>query len=717
MDVKKILTVCREKLAQGWTWFKPHWIRFRKWRKRIWKKFYINKILLLLALSITLISSIYLFYLAKTANIDTLKTGLEQVTTIYDRDNEKAGTLAVYGAKGSFVKIDQISPYIKDAVVSTEDRRFYEHHGYDVKGIARAAVRGVINRNASGGGGSTITQQLAKNAKLSADQTLTRKARELFLAIEIEKKYSKDEILEMYLNKAYFGNGVWGVQDASRKYFGKDAKDVTIDEAAVLAGMLKGPSIYNPIDHMDNAVARRDTVLSVMVDNGKLDEATAKQLMSEPLYVNDNYQPDHGSYRYPSYFDAVIDEADRVTKLTDDEISNGGYKIFTSLDQQYQQGMDQTFANDSLFPQNAKDGAIVEGTSIAVDPKTGGIMGVVAGREYQYRGFNRALNSNLSPGSTMKPLSVYTSALEAGYQPEDILKDEALDYYDVQNYSRTYSGEVPMYDALAQSLNAPAVWLLHEMGIDRGYKKAEQFGIKLDEKDRYYGLALGGLTKGTTPLAMASAYSVFANEGVRQDTHFITRIEDPTGAIIYENAKSKSTRVTTPEVAESMTSMLQGVFSSGTGIEANPSGFTIAGKTGTTENINADGMSKDQWIIGYTPDVVVATWIGFDKSGKDHYLTGSSSSLLSGIFKDEMERILAASPNTPFSVADVSQQNSESSSDESTDWDGLGNKVKDGANNFGNGVKEGVNKVTDGIKQGVDRVGDVLDNFWGRFSQ
>ncbi|AQP54041.1 penicillin-binding protein [Vagococcus penaei] len=717
MDVKKILTVCREKLAQGWTWFKPHWIRFRKWRKRIWKKFYINKILLLLALSITLISSIYLFYLAKTANIDTLKTGLEQVTTIYDRDNEKAGTLAVYGAKGSFVQIDQISPYIKDAVVSTEDRRFYEHHGYDVKGIARAAVRGVINRNASGGGGSTITQQLAKNAKLSADQTLTRKARELFLAIEIEKKYSKDEILEMYLNKAYFGNGVWGVQDASRKYFGKDAKDVTIDEAAVLAGMLKGPSIYNPIDHMDNAIARRDTVLSVMVDNGKLDEATAKQLMSEPLYVNDNYQPDHGSYRYPSYFDAVIDEAVRVTKLTDDEISNGGYKIFTSLDQQYQQGMDQTFANDSLFPQNAKDGAIVEGTSIAVDPKTGGVMGVIAGREYQYRGFNRALNSNLSPGSTMKPLSVYTSALEAGYQPEDILKDEALDYYDVQNYSRTYSGEVPMYDALAQSLNAPAVWLLHEMGIDRGYKKAEQFGIKLDEKDRYYGLALGGLTKGTTPLAMASAYSVFANEGVRQDPHFITRIEDPTGAIIYENAKSKSTRVTTPEVAESMTSMLQGVFSSGTGIEANPSGFTIAGKTGTTENINADGMSKDQWIIGYTPDVVVATWIGFDKSGKDHYLTGSSSSLLSGIFKDEMERILAASPNTPFSVADVSQQNSESSSDESTDWDGLGNKVKDSANNFGNGVKEGVNKVTDGIKQGVDRVGDVLDNFWGRFSQ
>ncbi|MGY3765511.1 PBP1A family penicillin-binding protein [Vagococcus vulneris] len=716
MDVKKIMTACREKLQQFWAWFKPHFATFHAWRKRLWKKYHINKIILLLALSVTLITSIYLFYLAKTANIDTLKSGLQQVTTIYDKDGDEAGTLSVYGAKGSFVSIDQVSPYIKDAVISTEDRRFYEHHGYDVKGIARAAVRSVINRNASGGGGSTITQQLAKNAKLTQEQTVTRKAKELFLAIEIEKKYSKDEILEMYLNKSYFGNGVWGVQDASRKYFGKDAKDVTVDEAAVLAGMLKGPSIYNPIDHMDRAVARRDTVLSVMVDNGKLDDATAKKLMKEPLYVNDTYQPNHDSYRYPSYFDAVIDEAVRVTKLKDDDISNGGYKIFTALDQKYQQGMDQTFANDSLFPANAADGAIVEGASIALNPKNGGVMGVIGGREYQYRGWNRAMDSNLSPGSTMKPLSVYTSALEAGYKPEDMLKDQALDYYDVQNYSRTYSGEVPMYEALAQSLNAPAVWLLHEIGIDRGFKKSEQFGIKLDEKDRYYGLALGGLTKGTTPAAMASAYGVFANEGIRYDPHFITRIEDSTGTIIYENAKSKETRVTTPEVANTMTSMLQGVFSSGTGIEASPSGYTIAGKTGTTENISADGMSKDQWIIGYTPDVVVATWMGFDKSGKDHYLTGSSGSLLSSIFKDEMQRVLPSSPNTPFSVQDVNQQN-QTTEESGRDWDELGGKVKDGANSFSDTVKDGVNKVTDGIKEGADRVGEAWDNIRGRFSR
>lgn len=723
MDAKKIVETIKEYVTRFWTWFLPHFQTARAFRKRIWKKYYVNKILLLLTLTMVLVTSVYLFYLAKDANVSTLKSGLEQVTTIYDKDGDEAGTLSKYGAKGSFVKIDDVSPYIKDAVVSTEDRRFYKHKGYDVKGIMRAVVRKVVRRNNSGGGGSTITQQLAKNAKLSQEQTLTRKAKELFLAIEIEKEYSKDEILEMYLNKSYFGNGVWGIQDASRKYFGHDANSVTIDEAAVLVGMLKGPSLYNPIDHMDYAIARRDTVLSVMVDNGKLDKATADQLMKEPLTINDTYVPEHDTYKYPYYFDAVIDEAVNVTKLKDEDISNGGYKIYTSLDQLYQQGMDATFENDSLFPPSAADGEIVEGASVALNPKTGGVMAIVGGRgEYKYRGWNRVTMSKLSPGSTLKPISVYTPALEAGYKPEDILKDEALSYYDVQNYSRTYSGESTMTNALIQSLNAPAVWLLNEIGIDRGYKKVEQFGIKLDEKDRYYGLALGGLTKGTTPMAMASAYTVFANEGVKKDTHFITKIEDATGAIIYENEKAKSKRVTTPEVAEEMTGMLQGVFSSGTGIEAKPAGYTLAGKTGTTENINADGMSKDQWIIGYTPDVVVATWIGFDESGPDHYLTGSSGSNLASIFRDETQRILASSPNTPFTVGDVTQQGLD---DDSTGklgdtFNNLGDKVGglgETVEDIGDKVKEGANTLGEGIKKGMDTVGDAVQDFWGRIGQ
>ncbi|MEG0255120.1 PBP1A family penicillin-binding protein [Vagococcus sp.] len=707
--IKKFWEIIKTYTAKFLAWFGPYFQTFRAWRKRVWKKYHINKILILAVLTVVLVMSVYLFYLAKNTNVSSLKSGLEQVTTIYDKDGDEAGTLAKYGSKGSFAQINDISPYIKDAVISTEDRGFYEHKGYSIKGIARAAVRKVVRRNNSGGGGSTITQQLAKNAFLSQEQTMTRKAKELFLAIEIEKEYTKDEILEMYLNKSYFGNGVWGVQDASLKYFGKNAKDVTVDEAAVIAGMLKGPSIYNPIDDMENAVARRDTVLSVMVDNGKLEKATADELMKQPINLSDAYVPEHDTYKYPYYFDSVIAEAIKKTGLKDEDISTGGYKIFTTLDQQYQIGMDQTFENDSLFPASAADGAIVEGASVALNPKTGGVMGIVGGRgEYTYRGFNRATDSMLSPGSTLKPISVYTPALEAGYKPDDVLKDEALSYYDVQNYSRTYAGEATMTQALIQSLNAPAVWLLNEIGIDRGFKKVEQFGIKLDEKDHYHGLALGGLTKGTTPLNMASAYSVFANQGNQTTPHFITKIEDANGAIIYENEKPKSKRVTTPEVADEMTSMLQGVFSSGTGMEAKPAGYTIAGKTGTTENINADGMSKDQWIIGYTPDVVVSTWIGFDKSGPDHFLTGSSGSNLANIFRDETQRVLAASPNTPFSVGDVTQENTEEENKQG---------INDSLNEISGKVKDGANTIGDGIKKGVDAAGEMWGKFWNKVTQ
>ncbi|MFI3728770.1 PBP1A family penicillin-binding protein [Vagococcus fluvialis] len=706
--IKKIGATIKLYLQKFWTWFSPYFQQFRAWRKRVWKKYHINKIIILSIMLVTLVMSIYLFYLAKNTNVSALQEGLKQVTTIYDKDGDEAGTTSKYGSKGSFVHSENISPYIKDALVSTEDRKFYEHKGYDIKGIARAAVRKVIRGNNSGGGGSTITQQLAKNAFLLQEQTMTRKAKELFLAIEIEKEYSKDEIMEMYLNKAYFGNGVWGIQDASLKYFGKNASDVTIDEAAVLVGMLKGPNIYNPIDSMENAINRRDTVLSVMVDNGKLDKETADHLMTQPLEIADSYVPEHDSYKYPYYFDAVIKEATEVANLKDEEISNGGYKIYTALDQQYQIGMDQTFANDSLFPAAAPDGEIVEAASVALDPKTGGIRGIVGGRgDYTYRGWNRATQSMLSPGSTLKPLSVYTPALEAGYKPDDILKDEALSYYDVQNYSRTYSGQATMTESLIYSLNAPAVWLLNEIGIDRGYKKVEQFGIKLDEKDRYHGLALGGLTKGTTPVRMASAYSVFANQGMKAEPHFITKIEDAKGVIIYENEKPKTKRVTTPEVADEMTSMLQGVFSSGTGIEAKPYGYNIAGKTGTTENINADGMSKDQWIIGYTPDVVVSTWIGFDKSGPDHYLTGSSGNNLANIFRDETQRILAASPNTPFASNDITQENVPEKNGKKSD-------IGETLNDIGDKVVEGANTVGDGIKKGVETVGDMWDSFWNK---
>ena len=281
MEEKTFFAKFKAQMIIFWQWLRPYLGKVHRWRKRIWKKYHINKIILLATLLVVLVTSIYLLYLAKTADVASLKAGLEQTTTIYDENGTEAGTL--YDQKGTFVSIDQIAPALQDAVVSTEDKRFYEHGGFDVKGILRAAVGYVVNRGNIVGGGSTLTQQLAKNAFLSQNQTLSRKAEELFLAIEIEKKYSKADILEMYLNNAYFGNGVWGVEDATQKYYGKHASELTVTEAASIAAILKSPSYYNPIDHMDNSIERRNLILDLMVDNQKLTPEEANVAKSEPL--------------------------------------------------------------------------------------------------------------------------------------------------------------------------------------------------------------------------------------------------------------------------------------------------------------------------------------------------------------------------------------------------------------------------------------------------
>lgn len=713
MDFRTIWNKIITALKNFWQWIKPYLVRFHHWRKRIWKKYYVNKILLLLLLIAVLVSSVYLYILAKSVKVGTLEDSLKEVTIVYDKDGDKAGSLsATYGQKGNYVKLEAISPYIQDAVISTEDKNFYSHGGFDIKGIGRAAV-GLITTRSITGGGSTITQQLAKNAYLTLDQTFTRKAKELFMAIEIEKKYSKDEILEMYLNNVYLGSGVWGVQDAAQKYFGVNANELTLGQAATIVGMLKGPSIYNPIDHPENANNRRDTVLSVMADNGKItqEQADAESSVDIASQLVDNYVANDDSYKYPYYFDAVIDEAVNKYGISEQDLLNKGYKIYTALDQNQQTAMQNTYQNDYLFPDNAADGQMVQSGSVAVDANSGGVTALVGGRgEHVFRGFNYATQTQRSPGSAIKPLSVYTAALEKGYKPSSTLEDQPQSYYDVKNYDGTYSGEVPMYQALAQSLNAPAVWLLHEMGVKTGFEKAEQFGLKLADSDAYPGLALGGLEKGVSPMTMASAYTVFATGGKRYDAHLITKIIDSSGAIIEDNSKPKSTSVTTSEVADAMTSMMLGTFSSGTGMSAQPSGYTMAGKTGTQEASFDASKNSDQWVVGYTPNVVIATWLGFDTTDETHYLEGSSSTGVGPIFKAEAEAVLPYVKQAEFSVADAYQTNgkvvaadevnesSESESEESSDWSdklkGVGDTIKD----VGGKIKDGYNDLKEGVK-------------------
>ena len=636
--------------------------------------------------------SSYLTFKAKTANVGEIKANLQTSTTLYDKKDARAGTL--YTQKGTYVELDKISPEIQNAVISTEDRSFYTNPGFSVKGLARAAVNLVIHHGQITGGGSTLTQQLAKNAKLSQKQTFSRKFEELFLAVQITKTYSKKDILAMYLNNAYFGNGVWGVQDASRRYFGKNASELDASEAAVIAAMLRSPSYYNPADHLDNATSRRNLILGLMVDNGKLTESQAKAAKSETLVVKNTLEQ-NDSYKYPYYFDEVVNEAVKQFGLKEEDLVKNGYKIYTALDQSQQSKMENTFEQNWLFPDNAADGTLVQGSSIAIDPKTGGVSAVVGGRgDYTIRGYSRITQMKRQPGSTIKPLAVYTPALEDGYHYDSSLQDKKKSYgtnkYTPTNPDNVYTGSMPMYQAVANSTNAPAVWLLNQIGLKRGIKSVEDFGISVPKSDQNLAMALGGWQGGVSPYQMASAYTGFANNGELSETHFIRKIVDASGAVIVDNTTPSKSRIMSKKTSKEMTSMMLGVYNSGTGRYAKPDGYQVAGKSGSTEVPDSYGYgTKDQWLIGYTPDIVVATWMGYDKTDQEHFMKNTSIDGLAPIFKYEMQQLLPTTAQTNFDTEDA-QSMAKKEDDQDSD------KV---VNSLQSGIKDGVNKAKETVNQ------------------
>ncbi|WP_203261084.1 penicillin-binding protein PBP2A [Streptococcus uberis] len=617
--------------------------------RRFWRRYHIGKILLIAISSFVLIVGSYLFYLSKTAKVSDLQNALKATTVIYDHKAEYAGSLS--GQKGTYVELDAISDNLENAVIATEDRTFYENNGINLKRFLLAIVSA-----GHFGGGSTITQQLAKNAYLSQDQTIKRKAREFFLALELTKKYPKKDILTMYLNNSYFGNGVWGVEDASQKYFGTSAANLTLDEAATLAGMLKGPEIYNPLYSIQNATNRRDTVLSAMVDAGKISQAEADQAKAVGMgnRLADTYVGKSDDYKYPSYFDAVVNEAISSYGISEKDLVNNGYKIYTELDQNYQVGMQTTFDTASLFPTSDYDGSSVQGASVALDPKTGGVRGLVgrvnSDQNQGFRSFNYATQSKRSPASTIKPLVVYTPAIASGWSMNKTLPNTIQDFdgYQPHNYGNYESEDVPMYQALANSYNIPAVATVKELGIDKAVTYGKKFGLDMDSANKELGMALGGSVT-TNPLEMAQAYAVFANKGVMHKAHLITKIETASGKLLKEHT-DQTKRVISQTVADKMTSMMLGTFSNGSAVNANVYGYTLAGKTGTTETDFNPDLSGDQWVIGYTPDVVISQWIGFNKTDENHYLTDSSAGTASTIFSTQASYILPYTKGTAFTV-------------------------------------------------------------------
>ena len=680
--------------------------------RRFWRRFHLTKILLIIGLGFSLLTGGYLFYLAKTTNVKDLQNALKATTIIYDKNGDQAGSLT--GQKGTYVELDAISENLQHAVVATEDRSFYKNSGINYGRFFLAIL--TLGRS---GGGSTITQQLAKNAYLSQDQTVERKAKEFFLALEINKKYSKKEILTMYLNNAYFGNGVWGIEDASKKYFGVSASQLSLDQSAVLAGMLKGPEIYNPLYSVENATNRRNTVLQNMVAAGYIDQKTADQSAAVDIHgqLVDAYEGKSEDYRYPSYFDAVINEAVNEYGLTEEDIVKNGYRIYTELDQNYQASMQVIYDNTALFPV-AEDGTRAESGSVALDPKTGGVRALVgrvgSDENPGFRTYNYATQAARSPGSTIKPLVVYSPAVAAGWSTNKELDNSTTQYgsYEVNNYAGIQSSPtVPMYQALAESLNLPAVATANDLGLNTVFEYGKKFGLNMDKVDKSLAVALGaGVT--TNPMQMAQAYGTFANGGVMNDAHLITKIENASGQVVKSHSQ-KSTRVLSGSTTDKMTNMMLGTFSNGTGVNAAPYGYTMAGKTGTTETSFNKDLSGDQWVIGYTPDVVISQWLGFPTTDENHYLTDSSAGTASEIFRNVANSVLPYTDGTQFdSVKNSYAENGIAPvGEETTETDSKEDK------GFFEDVKEKASNMVDNAKKAIDEadIPGKAKNAWDTF--
>ncbi|MTV50710.1 PBP1A family penicillin-binding protein [Heliobacillus mobilis] len=519
--------------------------------------------------------------------------------------------------------LSKIPKKLQTAVLAAEDVRFYDHPGFDIRGILRA-LKSNYEAGSIQEGASTITQQLIKNVYLGPEKTLNRKLREIHLAYHLEKQIGKERVLELYLNRIYFGEGAYGVEAAARTYFDKSVNDLTVAECALLAGIPKNPSAFSPVASLDAAEERRNTVISQLVTYGFIPPDQAERAHKEPIRLNPNPPEKDAHYPYPFFIDEVLREATRIHGISEDQLFGGGLRIYTTLDRRVQKLAEDAFTDPNLFPQSV-DNRPVEGALAAVDPVTGYVKALVGGRTYEERrGFNRATMMQRSPGSAIKPLAVYAPALEQGWSPNATLPDEPMDFrgYRPNNYDGVFRGQVTMRQAVAQSINLPAVWLLDRIGVRSAFDTLRTLGLPISEKDSNLALALGGLDKGVSPLDMARGYAALANGGTAVESRTIIQVYGP---LDRPMAKApKKIPLFQMSTAKQMTSMLQDVVRYGTGREARLS-RPVAGKTGTSELPPLpifDGVkgNRDAWFVGYTPELVTAVWMGYDMTDRRHYL-------------------------------------------------------------------------------------------------
>ena len=560
-------------------------------------------------------------------------SALAQTSSMYDMNGELMSELR--GSENRIiVSLDEIPLHTRQAFIAAEDLRFYDHRGIDVYRIL-GALRSNLKSGSLAEGASTITQQLAKLTHLSAEKTIRRKLEEINLAFQIEKVYNKDEILAMYLNTVYFGRGAYGIQAAAQAYFGVDEEDLTLNQSASLAAIIKAPSIYAPHISPSNNRSRRQYILSVMAENGFISQEEKQAALDESIWV---LAQEAEKQLYSWYIDEALRESAELLDLSADEVIQGGFKIYTAYDARLQTIADEVYADSSFFPAAASDGTPIQSAMAVVDTNNGAVLAMIGGRDYTVRrGLNRATQMRRQPGSALKPLAVYGPALELGYTTASVLLDEKTSFggYTPRNAGDRYYGLVTMRTAIRNSLNTTAVRLLEEIGLDASIQYLNKMGIPTRNSDRNLSLALGSMTYGVTPVELAAAYVPYANGGIYHQPYCVERIETVDGSNVYER-KDSGKQVLSAQNAFLMTSLLQSVVSSGTGTRMLAANTPIAGKTGT---VSMTGGNRDIWMTAYTPEISVAVWMGYDQTDAKHKISNgitggrNTASLAAAFFK------------------------------------------------------------------------------------
>ena len=580
------------------------------------------------------------------AKVSAMKTEAVSMVSHSSKDTfRKSQTSIAYDINGKtlsvlkgekdvyYIEYEDIPIYVKQAIISTEDKRFYKHKGIDYRGIMRAAVA-MIQDGEVTQGGSTITQQLARTVFLSNERTWERKIEEMYIAVELEKKYSKEEILEFYLNNVYFANGYYGIEAAAQGYFGTDVSHLSLSQMIYLCAIPNNPTLYNPLTHADKTQARRDRILKSMLEDQVISEssyqtAVAEQIKTtEPEEIKNNYAE---TYTYYCATRALmeLEDFEFQTVFSDDEektaydreyqslydtcnkkLFTGGYRIYTSLDldaqSQLQTSVDEVLAG---FGEKSDEGIYeLQGAAVCIDNTTGMVRAIIGGRSQDdVEGYtlNRAFQSFRQPGSAIKPLIVYTPALERGYTPDTTVVDEPIADGPV-NGDGTYSGAMSLRQAVARSKNTIAWKIFEELTPEVGISYLEAMGFSnLDANDKRLPASIGGFTNGVSPLEMAKGYATIKNDGGYRNPTCIMKITDADGEVIYQADQTASV-IYKENACRQMTDMLQTVITSGTGRGYSLGKMPCAGKTGTTND------NKDGWFVGYTPYYTTSVWVGYD---------------------------------------------------------------------------------------------------------